>query len=181
MISLDRFNPDLLPVIKPFTGADVVALREAIGVSQSVLALIFNVSVSTVRKWEYSAESNALKGGDLLIANQLASQGLSGYLHGTVNEGVSFDIKEAIYSVLANCSGQSGDRVVVKMDAINELKASMGLRSVADSPSMMIRQERAKALGVFAAQVGELIAASSTVEEIKAGFNDLLINKSTEI
>lgn len=179
MIDKKVFSVDMLPAIKQFTGDDVAELRNKLGVSQSVLALIFGVADATVKSWERKGAGIALKGGDLIIANQLMRLGLHGYLHGTGTGSDDKVLKEAAYEVLSDAKEQRAG-VLVKQEAIESLRAALGLRTEKRDAAIVIRQAKAKAVGAFASKVGELVANSSTVEEIEEGLKALMTDAAVE-
>lgn len=179
MIDKKAFSEDMLPALRSFTGDDVAELRNRIGVSQTVLAMIFGVADATVKSWERKGSGIALKGGDLIVANQLSRLGLHGYLHGTGAGSDDKVLKEAAYEVLSDAKEQRTG-VLVKAEAIESLRAALGLRSEKRDAAMVIRQAKAKAVGEFAAKVGELVANSSTVEEVEEGLKALLCNAAVE-
>lgn len=179
MIDKSSFNVDMLPVLKPFTGDDVIALRAELGVSQTVLAMIFSVSDSTVKSWERRRGENALKGGDLVLANKLKSVGLSGYLYGSTGEAVNKDLQEAAYTVLTEAKEQRSG-FLVKPEAIESLRSALGLRSEKNLATMAIRQAKAKAVGSFASAMGDIIETSFSLKEIEERFKELMITTASE-
>lgn len=179
MIDKKTFNESMLPVLKPFTGNDVAELRSELGISQTVLALIFGVADATVKSWERKGSEIALKGGDLIVANQLARLGLNGYLHGTSSGSSDKVLKEAAYEVLTDAKEQRSG-VLVKAEAIESLRAALGLREDKADAAIVIRQVKAKAIGEFAAKVGELVASCATVAEIEEGLKALVLNAAVE-
>lgn len=50
--TLKMLGKDALPKVEPLSPADIVKVRERVGVSQAVLAGFLNVTVSTVSQWE---------------------------------------------------------------------------------------------------------------------------------
>jgi putative transcriptional regulator len=50
--TLRMLGKDALPVVKALSPAEIVAVRERVGVSQAVMAGFLNVVVSTVSQWE---------------------------------------------------------------------------------------------------------------------------------
>jgi putative transcriptional regulator len=50
--TLRMLGKDALPKVKILSPAEIVAVREGVGVSQAVMAGFLNVAVSTVSQWE---------------------------------------------------------------------------------------------------------------------------------
>jgi putative transcriptional regulator len=50
--TLRMLGRDALPAVKTLSPAEIVAVRERVGVSQAVMAGFLNVAVSTVSQWE---------------------------------------------------------------------------------------------------------------------------------
>ena len=56
-ITMRNIHNLCLPDIKEYRPEDIVALRKQVKLSQAALAAIFNVSLSTVQKWERGKKS----------------------------------------------------------------------------------------------------------------------------
>jgi putative transcriptional regulator len=50
--TLRMLGRDALPVVKPLSPVEIVAVRERAGLSQAVMAGFLNVAVSTISQWE---------------------------------------------------------------------------------------------------------------------------------
>lgn len=50
--TISMLGRDALPKVKSLSPAEIVRVREAVGVSQAVMAGFLNVAVSTVSQWE---------------------------------------------------------------------------------------------------------------------------------
>jgi DNA-binding transcriptional regulator YiaG len=178
VIDVKTFNVDMLPPLKSFTGADVVALRDDLGVSRPVFAMLFNVSVSAVRKWE-GREDSALSGGDLVLANQLAAKGLTGYLNGSAGESSKL-LTEAAYGLLAGLEIKR-NAIVVSPEAVEGLKGALGLRSETGDSGRVIRKVRARAVGHFAEELGLAIRDAESVADVEQALKALVLLWAVEI
>lgn len=71
------------PTAQVLTGADVMALRKQLNLSQPVLGALVGASLSLVKKWERLGADVVLTGGYTLLVAELLQSGLEAFLRGT--------------------------------------------------------------------------------------------------
>lgn len=173
MIDAKNFSSGLLPVIRPFSGADVKELREnVLGVSRPVFAQLFNSPVSTVRGWERA--TSKLKGGDLVLANMLERKGLYGYLRDTQVTGSDSAVSKAAYALLAAVDVKKNG-VTVPHEVIEGLRASLGLIEPLSGGDDALAKAKLIALFRLAGEIETLIDKSDSIDDLKSGLRGDLI------
>lgn len=177
MLDKSNFNKDMLPALEQLKGADIAPLRERLGVSQPVLAMILNVSISAVRSWEARPDFN-IRGGDLIVLNQLSKKGIHGYLFNPDSEPSNRQVSEAANDLLMTAKATS-EGVLVDADTLESLRAAMGFREGLQDADSVARSLQSKAVGQFAAQVLDILAESITIVDAEKAVIEI-VNRHIE-
>ncbi len=77
-MTMRKFDAQCLPEVKPYTAAQIKAIRQANKLSQAVFARYLNTSVETVKKWEArGAVAKRPNGAALKLLSIVEQYGLS--------------------------------------------------------------------------------------------------------
>lgn len=124
MIDLNNIKNGVMPILVPLKAKDVTDLRLKMGVSQAVMAQIFNCSLVKIKKWVTNPETT-ITGADLVLANKLMEHGLSDYLAGETPL-----LRRELISLLGSLTEpKRGKGKLISDNKVDHLKAILGLNS----------------------------------------------------
>lgn len=174
-IGIRAFDVSLLPPVGELKGNDLTVLREQLGVSQRLFAILFNVSVHTVRTWQKNPDKK-VSGTVALIASQLERYGLDGFLEKEMLATGNPQIEAVLIAMLSNMKKPSRGRgMLVSDEDIERAKWVLGQKNCTFQPQDGFENNLEKK---------SMFQAYSDIEKllIKAGSHDaaVLVKKQSE-
>lgn len=138
------FNKSLLPPVMQFTGPELTALRQTLGISRPVLAMLLNSPVGTVRTWERTGVTN---GPAEILLTQLAQKGVTGYLGLGDANGSDLTLRKAAFELVDAMSKATIEGLPEAV--MSRFKLALGLSADKDAAGMFdntIRLQEIKAV-----------------------------------